>query len=154
MAKLRSVLGYLAAALTVPLITATFMGIPFWSERLVSVTGVTVSPWFTGGEVARTVDHGAYRTEIHQPVYDALIGERRRGSVQVDWTPPESLPHQLDEEIDFDGDGQADFRVQLETQSAQALVTPYTSDVLELEDVYQLPEALAIRVRVVNPRRR
>ena len=150
MSKVKTVLGYIAASLGIPIIIATSVGMPFWSELLVSATGVTISPWFTGGAVARTVDHGTYRTDIHCPVFDALIGERKLGFVQVDWTPLEPLPAQIDEEVDVDGDGQVDFRVEWDTGSDQATLTPYASWVLGLEETYRLEDALAIRVNLRN----
>lgn len=153
MSKLKSILGYIAASLSIPIILATFMAMPFWSELLVSATGVTISPWFTGGEVARTVDHDTYRTDIHRPIFDALIGERKEGFVQVDWTPLQALPARIDEEIDVDGDGQADFRVEWDTGSDQATLTSYASWVLGLEGTYRLEDSLAVRVTLRNTSR-
>ncbi|MDY6877388.1 MAG: hypothetical protein SWK90_14450 [Chloroflexota bacterium] len=150
MSKVKTVLGYIVASLSIPIILATFMGMPFWSKLLVSTTGVTISPWFTGGEVARTVDHDTYRTDIHRPVFDALIGERKQGFVQVDWAPLESLPARIDEEVDVDGDGQADFRVEWDTASDQATLRPYASWVLGLERTYRLEDSLAVRVNLRN----
>lgn len=153
MSKLKSILGYIAASLSIPIILATFMAMPFWSELLVSATGVTISPWFTGGEVARTVDHDTYRTDIHRPIFDALIGERKEGFVQVDWTPLQAIPARIDEEIDVDGDGQADFRVEWDTGSDQATLTSYASWVLGLEGTYRLEDSLAVRVTLRNTSR-
>jgi hypothetical protein len=153
MSKLKSFLGYTIAALGLPIILATFMGMSFWAETLVSVTGVTISPWYTGGRVAHTIDHGTYHTDVHPPVFDALIGERKEGFVQVDWAPSHALPTHIDEEIDADGDGQMDFRIEVDTENNRATLTPHATWVLELEDVYVLQDALAIRVLLENPSR-
>lgn len=150
MAKLRAILGYIAAVLTVPIILVTFMGMGPLAELLVSATGLTVSPWFSGGEVAQTVDHDSYQTHIHRPVFDALIGERREGFVQVDWEPVGALPALVSEDIDADGDGQADFRVELDTRAGQATVTPYNPRVVGLEGVYRLEHAWVVRVTLRN----
>ncbi len=150
MAKVKSVLGYLVALLGVPIVLATFMSMSFWSELLVDATGITISPWVTGGEIARTIEHGAYRTEIHRPVFDALVGQRREGFVQVDWTPAGALPAQIDQELDLDGDGQADARVQLDTRAVQATLTPLSPWVLGLEGTYALNDGITIRIRVEN----
>jgi hypothetical protein len=152
MAKLKAILGYTVAALMIPLALATLMGLNDWMRLLVSTTGLTVSPWFTGGEVIQTVDHGDYQTRIHRPVFDALIGERSEGFVQVDWTPPTAVPARIDEQVDFDGDGQVDFHIELDTQTRQANLTPLTSQVLGLEGVYRLDDAWAIRVTLKNSR--
>ncbi len=150
MSKLKAFLGYALAALGLPIVLATFMGQQFWSETLVSVTGVRISPWITGGEVAQTVAHGQYQTRLHQPVFMALIGEEPDGFVQVDWAPLGHVPAQVSEDIDYNADGQPDFRVELDTQTAQAKLTPYGAHVMGLGGVYKLEDAWAVRVNVKN----
>ena len=154
MAKLKSVLGYALAALGIPVMIAAVLA---WSVLglggpFVSALGLTTSANWIGGEVVQTINHGAYQTEVHRPVFDALIGEHKKGFVQVAWRPDDALPARIDEEIDADADGQADFRIELETATRQASLTPYLPNVLELEGVYDLGETLAIRVRLKNPR--
>ena len=103
------------------------------------------------GEFSRF--HAYPETRIHQTVFQALIGERREGFVQVDWAPIDALPDTIDEEIDYDGDGSADFRVEFDTQARQADITSYSEQVISLEGIYQVrEEALAIRVRLENIR--
>jgi len=156
MAKLKSVLGYLVAALGIPIMIVTALMwtvLGFLPEQFILVTGLEHSANWTGGEVVQTIEHGTYRTEVHRPVFDALFGEHKKGFVQVAWRPPDALPARIDEEIDADGDGQADFRIELETATRQASLTPYSPNVLALEGVYDLGETLAIRVRLKNPRR-
>lgn len=151
----KSVLGYIWAALCALAVFVTLMGATSGLDDLfVSVTGLTISPLFSGGEVVRTIKHGTYQTQIHRPVFDALIGERKKGFVQVGWAPPEDLPRYIDQEIDVDADGAPDFRIQLDTETLQADLTPYAPYVIGLEDVYQLREELAIRVLLWNPSRR
>jgi len=153
MQKFKAILGYVWAALPIPLVLATLFGMSTWMNLLVSGTGLTISPWFTGDVVARTVERDGYEMRIHRPVFQALIGERREGFVQVDWGPLEALPAQVDEEVDFDGDGQADFRVVLDTENGQATLTPLTEYVLSLSGTYRLDDAWAVRVALKNPRR-
>jgi len=153
MAKLRSVLGYIVAALSIPIMLAGVagFGLPL-GEIFVSATGIEHSANWSGGEVVQTFEHGTYQTEVHRPVFDALIGERKEGFVQVAWRPADALPARIDEEIDADADGQADFRVELETATQQAALTPYSPNVMELEGVYDIGETMAIRVALKNPR--
>jgi hypothetical protein len=153
MQKLRAILGYVWAALLIPLALATLFEMNSWMNLLVSGTGLTISPWFSGDVVVRTVEHGGYEMRIHRPVFQALIGERREGFVQMDWGPLDALPAQVDEEVDFDGDGQADFRVVLDTASGQATLTPLTEYALGLAGTFRLDEAWAVRAALRNPRR-
>jgi hypothetical protein len=153
MSKLKSVLGYTVAALSILIMMAGVGAWRYMGEPFISATGLKHSANWSGGEVVQTIDHGTYQTEVHRPVFDALIGERKAGFVQVAWRPADGLPAHIDEEIDADADGQADFRIELETATEQASLTPYSPKVLELEGVYDLGETLAVRVRLENPRR-
>lgn len=88
MKRVLRILGYAWAAAALPVVLMAFMGMNFWAGALARSTGVVISPWYTGGEVARTIDRGEYRTRIHRPVFDALIGQRDEGFVQVDFVAP------------------------------------------------------------------
>jgi len=150
MSKLKAFFGYALAALGLPITLATFMGLGFWANSLVSATGLRVSPWYTGDAVAHTVTHDGYETRIHKPVFMALIGERSEGFVQVDWAPPGRVPALMAEDIDYNADGQADFRVELNTQTRQATLTPYTAEVMGLQGTYRLKDAWAVRIGLKN----
>lgn len=150
----KAICGYILAALGVPLVLFGFMAPDMGLDELfVSATGLTLSPWIDGGEVVQTIRHGRYQTHVHRLVFDALIGERKEGFVQVDWLPPYALPARIDEEIDADGDGQADFRVEVVTATKEVTLTPYAPWVLELERIYGLEDSLAVRVTLRNPSR-
>ena len=155
MAKLRPFLGYSVAALCIPIMIAAVLGVRLLLDvnAFISATGLKHSANWTGGEVVQTLEHGTYRTEVHRPVFDALIGEHKKGFIQVAWAPPDALPARIDEEIDADADGQADFRIELDTGTRQATLTPYTPQVIDLQGVYHLGKSLAIRVALKNPRR-
>jgi hypothetical protein len=153
MSKRTTIAGYTLAFLAVPLVLATFIGMSFWAGNLVSATGLKVSPWFSGGEVWRTVDRETYQTQIHKPVFDGLLSAQSKGFVQVDWTPADSLPEKIDEIIDVYGDGQAVFRVEFNTKTGDAVLTPSTSRILGLQGTYKLKKSWAIRVAMENPGR-
>jgi hypothetical protein len=150
MSKLTAIVGYTLAFLMLPVVLATFIGMPYFAEKLVLATDLKVSPWFSGGEVVRTIDHGTYQTLIHRKVFDGLVCERSKGFAQVDWTPLDALPSTIDEQIDLDGDGQADFRIELDTQTGKANLTASSSRVLGLERSYLLKKAWAVRVSLSN----
>jgi len=154
MKKLKAFLGYTIAVLTFPLIIVMVMGgISGLGDVFIEMTGLRTSANFTGGEVVQTVNHGVYQTQIHRMVFDALIGERKQGFIQVAWAPSGALPARIDEEIDADGDGQADFRLGVDTANKESALTPYASWVLDLEGTYRLNDRLAVRVRLRNPSR-
>ena len=64
----------------------------------------------------------------------------------MDWAPLSRLPGLIEEDIDFDGDGQKDFLVELDTQAGSAVITPYSQRVINLEGCYKIKEARTIRV--------
>ena len=155
MKTLQAVLAYIIAALMAPLVVAVLMFIqaPGANDAIIAATGLTLANEIDGGDVVQTIDHGAYRTEVHSMVFDALIGETKKGFIQVDWVPPASLPARIDEEIDADGDGQADFRIEVDTAAAKSTLTPHASWVLGLQGTYKRETALTVRVDLQNPSR-
>ena len=154
MEKLRSVLGYTMAVFSCLISAAILPAIATLSEPLITTTGLTISPNYSGGEVVQTIDHGAYETHVHRMVFDdVLIGERKEGFVQVDWVPLDALPAQIDEEIDADGDGQVDFRIEVDTMTKEATLTPYASWVEGLEGAYKPKGFFLVRVHLRNPSR-
>jgi hypothetical protein len=133
--------------MAIPLVLATFMGMNFWAEKLVAFTGLEISPWVTGGEVRQTVEHDLYKTLIHRPVFDGLIGERRTGFVQITWEPNEvPLPTHIDEEIDFDSDGRNDFRIKLDTKTNEAELQAFHKNVVSLGEVLVMERERILRV--------
>ena len=153
MSRFKTVAGYTLAALAVPLVLAVFIGQHYWMQELVTITGVKVSPWETGGDVINTIDHGQYQTTIHEQVFQGLLSEKQEGLVQVDWQPAANLPDHIDEYIDYDADGKNEFYIELDTKSNQAYVLPLQTGVIGLEKNYLLKDGQAVRVRIKNPRR-
>jgi hypothetical protein len=156
MKSVRAILGYAAAALTIPLmigVLALLMGGMGLDQAVIAATGLTLAPSIDGGEVVQTIDHGAYRTEVHRMAFDALVGVRKKGFIQVDWAPLDALPASIDEEVDADGDGQADFRLEVDTAQQQSTLTPYAPWVTELEGTYEREASMAVRVLLRNPSR-
>jgi hypothetical protein len=154
MEKLRAFFGYTIAVLTFPFIVVMLLGgATGLGDGIVEAIGLETTAKYTGGEVVRTVDHGAYQTQIHRMVFDALFWERSEGFIQVAWAPFGALPARIDEEIDADGDGQADFRVEVDVANKTSTLTPYASWVQDLEGTYRLKDTIAVRVFLKNPSR-
>ncbi len=111
MEKLKPVLGYTAAALTV--LAAVL--IPFLSmnafTRGVAATGVRIDPSYSGGDAASTIDRGAYRIIVNRPVRKAAPLQRLHPFVQLTWKPASALPQNVSDSVDIDGDGTPDATV-------------------------------------------
>lgn len=147
---LKAILGYSWAALAMVFVVSAFAGNGYFGKRLASATGVTISPWYTGGEVVRTIDHGSYRVLVHRPVFDGLIGERRNGFIQINWEPHENLPKRLQEEIDYEGDGKNDFVVTLDTSTGAASLLVLGGPVVSMDGSFKLKKGWAVRVSLRN----
>ncbi len=146
MNRLKSLLGYTWAVLALILAPTTFMGNSVFSRTLATTTGVKVSPLFSGGDVIRTIDHGDYKTAVHRPVFDALIGQTKTGFVQVSWGPAAGLPAVVREQIDYNDDGKADFEIALNTASGATELKALNSSVFPRSKTYRLRDGWAIRV--------
>lgn len=144
---------YLWALLAFPIVLATFIGNSFWAEKLVTLAGLEISPWDSGGEIVQRIDQDHYQTLLHQPVFEGLVCERKKGFVQVDWKPTgEVLPAIINDKIDYDGDGTKDFQIRLDTGKNKADLIALSSYVIGLERVYKLENGRAVRVLLKNKR--
>jgi hypothetical protein len=147
--KIRSYLAYGWAILAAPIILATFMGNDRLSEEFVRVTGLHVHPIYTGGEVAKTIDHGTYQTLLHRPVFDGLIGQRNAGFVQIQWQAKDAnLPASIDEPIDFDADGTNDFRLRLNTATQDINAEIGDARVVSVDHAIVVPNGRIVRVNL------
>ena len=146
MRRLRSILGYGWAALTLVIVLATFMGNTYFSQRLAAASGVSVSPWFSGGEIAGVIEHEGYRAYVHRPVFDGLVGERSEGFIQIDWKPADALPRLITESIGIAG--AEPIVLQLDTQTGVARLTSHAPEAPGIERTYRLRDGWAARVRL------
>ncbi len=156
MRRFQSILGTIWAAAALPVVLAGFFGMNTLSKGFVSATGLQVSPWFTGGEAVRSVNHGTWQTIIHRPVFDGLFRQRPSGFVQIDWKPvgEAKLPARIEEEVDLDGDGAADVRVAFDTVTNHAQVTSLDQRPVSLRETFDPGGWRAVRLNVRNPKRR
>ena len=150
MKKIKSFLGYTYALICIPIILAGFIEMDFLGSTIVSATGVTINPRLSGGKVINTITHSEYNTLIHKSVFDGLFSERNDGFVQIDWTPLNSLPENIEEEIDYDGDGKNDFKIILDTKNCSGNIEAYNSNVVSLDGCYKLKDSIAARIVLNN----
>ena len=148
MKNLLKIAGYAWAGACLVVVLVMFAGSEYLSGKLASATGITVSPRYSGGEVIRSVEHGAYKTILHRPVFDGLIGERRDGFIQVEWQPVTALPTLIEDAVDFTGDGKEDFSFRLDTAAGRGAITPRNPSVVALEWVVKVNQGWVARVQL------
>ncbi len=147
--SLKSGLAYAWAFLATPVVLVTFFSLGGGSPQLfVRLTGARISPRLVAGEVVRTVEHAGYKTLLRQPVFDGLFGPRATGFVLVEWAPAKdaSLPARIEERIDYDNDGTADFAIALDVAAGRATLGEKSPRVLDVERVFNLKENRAVKV--------
>lgn len=108
--RILSILAYAGAGLTLLIaVLVPFKLIGTFSDA-VGHAGLHIDAAYTGGTVARTIERDGYRIEVYQPVRPRML-ERIEPFVQIAFGPAGRLPAQVNDEIDLDGDGQPDVRV-------------------------------------------
>jgi hypothetical protein len=152
MFKLKSALAYGWAFLATPVVLATFVSLGSLPGALIDATGMRVSPWMVGGDVAREIEHPGYKTTLRQPVFEGLLGPRSTGFVLVEWSPAkgQTLPPHVIESVDYDSDGAADFTIDLDVAAVRATLTAKSSRVLDIERVFDFKTERAARVRLLR----
>ena len=136
-----------AAACLVVLVVMLF-GFPHFEKAIAGLPFMKVSDKFAGGPVLNVIEHGAYKTEIHEPVFPALIGQGASGFVQVNWTPLTNLPPVIHENIDCSSDGHPDFTITVDIASGRAELVPHRDGVLSLQTSCALSDSWVVRVNL------
>ena len=123
MRRLLPVLGYTAAALTIMVAAATPFVLLGTFTKGVASSGLRIDPVYSGGDVLRTIDRGAYRLTIYRRVGRRAPLSATGPFVQLKWTPASALPPHVSEVVDLDGDGTPDVRAEFDfhTNSKQDL---------------------------------
>ncbi|MDO8803674.1 MAG: hypothetical protein Q7R35_04535 [Elusimicrobiota bacterium] len=149
--RAKALLGWTWLALAVPAGIAVVLYSNPLGAALADRAGIRVSPHFSGGETAAVIDHGAYRTVVRRPVFDALLWEWSTGFVQVGWEPADALPGRLRDEIDLFGNGARGFYINLDTATGAASYENPPGWVIAGPKAERLRNSWVIRVRVKNP---
>lgn len=147
MKRVKFFLGCSWAAIALFVVPITFLGMNNFGRTLASITGLKPSPWYTGGEVFRTIGHGTYSTIIHSPVFNEVLGQKKEELLLVKWWPLASLPALIYEQIDYNGDGRTDFVISLDTKEGKAtLLRNLNPSLLQVQKPILLSDSWAIPV--------
>lgn len=152
--RLRTALGYGWLTLAVTAGLAAMLRADFLGAALAGLSGVKVSPRFSGGEAAAVIDHGTYRTIVRRPVSPVQFGERGEGFVQVNWEPAGAVPARLREEIDLFGNGGKGFYVTLDTAAGTGAYENPPPGVEGKPGVKRTQSGWAMRIKTMDRRER
>jgi hypothetical protein len=115
-------LAYGAAVLTTLFALALPVKILPIFVSFVGALDLKIAPWFSGGEVAWVLDRGSHQIKVYHPVYPALVGEGKKGFVQLVWQPRGALPLTVQEAIDLNRDGSVDCEISFPNPASEEAV--------------------------------
>jgi hypothetical protein len=127
MKTLKIILGILWAYVCLIIVVAMFPGLNSLSQATSRLPFMQINPNYTGGEIVKEFEQNGYSISIHRPVFDGLIGERKKGFVQIDWRG--KVPHRLADSIDYNLDNQFDLVVSIDTLTSNVEFKPFNEQV-------------------------
>lgn len=147
MIKLKAILGYIIAVLTLFVVLATFIGNDFFARKFIDITSLKVSPLYTGGEIFKVISLEDCQLKIHKPVFQGLFSDRSNGFVEVDYES-KNMPQIISQSIDFDGDGKIDFSIKYDIKNNKSEFEALNKNVVSLNGVYKIKSGYAIKVNL------
>ena len=114
MARLRSVLGYSGAVLTLVVTLLTPFLLYGWFQTAIGAAGLRIHPVYSGGDVSHVIQREGYSIVVNRPVLRGTPLARVDSFIQLTWTPAGHLPARVSDEVDLDRDGKPDLMVQFE----------------------------------------
>ncbi len=165
MSRIRPVLGYTGAALTLLAALLTPFLLYGWFQNVIGGAGLRIHPIYSGGEVSHVLKRGGYSILVNRPVLRHTPLERFDSFVQIAWTPASGLPERVADEVDLDGDGNPDVLVQFDVPKDPSLdlvadVTPRGGHVRPLHAkgaaslfalIARVKDTIVVRVPVKTP---
>jgi hypothetical protein len=130
MRKLKITAGIVWAIAGLVLILALFPNLAGFSKSLAGLPFMKINPNYTGGEISRKYTTGNCTIAVHNPVFDGLLKDRRKGFVQIDWRG--ELPDYISDTIDYDYDSTPDFLIQIDRKNQKTDLQPVSPWVVDL----------------------
>ena len=153
MKKILVILGFTWAVICLLIILIMFPGLDSYSRQMAKLSFMKVNPTLSGGDTARSVVYEDYTLHIHNPVFDALIGESSSGFIQLDWVWNDSIPVPVKDSIDFNMDDHIDFIISIDPQSNQVHLDPLQPHVRDIIAEARLENGWIVRVGLINEKK-
>jgi hypothetical protein len=126
MKRLLTIPAYLWAIACLLIVPIAFYSNDSLAKQLAKLPFMKIHPRYSGGEVYKTYQKDSLKITVNKPVFESLIGKSRNGFVQVMFSAERTLPAEIDENIDYDDDGNPDFRVCINTATGATNITSMT----------------------------
>jgi hypothetical protein len=105
-----------------------------------------INPNYSGGVVVKQLTSDGCTLNIRKPVFNGLIGERKKGFVQVDWRGV--VPEMINDQIDFNFDGATDFSVIIDRKEGKTEFTSFNPGVKKIGISTPTSYGWAVRVEL------
>jgi hypothetical protein len=146
MKKVKLIAGITWVFLSLFLIIFLFMGFSNLSEAASKLPFMKLNPNYTGGEISHQIIEPNCTIDIRKPVFDGLIGERKKGFVQIEWRG--KVPVEILDTIDYNSDKIPDFTIKINSNSSETLLKPMSDKVKSINVSTPTSYGWAIRVNL------
>ncbi|MFA6074279.1 MAG: hypothetical protein WCV63_01795 [Negativicutes bacterium] len=145
--KIKAFFAYLIAVAAILFMVFSFVGMDKL-EKIVLMTGLHPTAWYSGGQPATTVQRKGYELTVNHPVFKTVFGDAREGFVQFRLKGQPTLPAEIKENINIDG---YVFGIIVDTIKLTAKLTATDRYAGNVQWVYLFDDkSVAVRVKLKN----
>jgi hypothetical protein len=148
MKKILTIPSYIWAIACLLLIPVTFIKNDVLAEQLARLPFMKIHPRYSGGDERISYISDSMNIVIQQPVYEGITGKGKQGFVQVKFRAIGKLPAQIDQDIDYNLDRKADFRIMVDTKNGQTEIKSLTGSPYSLNISSPVKTDWVVRVNV------
>ena len=148
MKKLRFIPAYIWAAACFILIPVTFIKNDTLAEKLALLPFMKIHPKYSGGDERIAYIKNGLHVSVFEPVYSGIKGKGSDGFVQVKFAATNNMPPTINEAIDYDMNGDPDFKVSVNTADGATTLEKLNNRVQSIQVSSKVKDYWLVRVNV------
>ena len=148
MKKLKVIAGITWAFFSLIMIIVLFPGLTGFSTSLSKAPFMKIHPRYSGGEAQKQIIAENCTLVVRKPVFKGLVGDRKNGFVQLDWSG--TLPVVIADTIDYDQDGIPDFYIEVKPEVHKTDLKAFTGKVRDVGISTPTSYGYAVRVNITR----
>jgi hypothetical protein len=146
MNKIKMTAGIIWALICLLLMIILYFGLGNFSAGMARLPFMKINPNFTGGEIAQQRIMDCCTLMIRKPVFDGLLGERRKGFIQMDWRG--KIPEIINDTIDYNMDKSPDFVIAINRSESSVNLVPLSPKVRDVAISIETSYGWSARVNI------
>jgi hypothetical protein len=150
MKKLRIIPAYIWASICFILIPLTFIKNDALAEKFARLPFMKIHPKYSGGEERTAYIRNGLHISVFEPVYSGIRGKGSDGFVQVKFAGTNKMPAKISEAIDYDGNGDPDFNIAINTSDGFTTIEKLNNRVKSIQVSSKVKDYWLIRVNVAR----